>query len=155
MHAVRQRIEPGCAVSGPLRKAGCRVSLQDAPARRLVLDLDKPEAPTRSGGGRCDFLLVAENFKNSDWIAPIECKRGSLDASRVVRQLQDGAGIVEDVVPTDQDFEFRPIAAVGSVPKWERRQLREPGNRIECRGRRESVRLIKCGEKLATGLTKR
>lgn len=152
--AVRQRIEPECVVSGRLVKAGCRISLRDAPARRLVLDLDNPEAPTRPGGGRCDFLLVAENFENSNWIAPIECKRGSLDASTVVRQLRNGAAVAEEVVPAERDFEFRPIAAVGSVPKSERLRLRRPDNLIECRGKREGVRLIKCGDRLITGLTK-
>jgi hypothetical protein len=119
------------------------------------LDLDHPDAPARPGGGRCDFLLVAENHKNSNWVAPIECKKGALNASKVVRQLRDGAAVAEDVVPSERDFEFRPIAAVGSVPKSERLELRKPGNLIECRGKREGVRLIKCGDQLVTGLTKR
>lgn len=154
MHAVQQRIEPACVVQGRLVKAGCRIFLRDAPARRVVLDLDHPDAPARPGGGRCDFLLVAENYKDSNWVAPIECKKGALNASKVVRQLRDGAAAAEDVVPSERDFEFRPIAAVGSVPKSERLELRKPGNLIECRGKREGVRLIKCGDQLVTGLTK-
>lgn len=155
MRAVQQRIDPACVIHGRLVKAGCRISLRDAPARRLVLDFDKPEAPSRPGGGRCDFLLVAENYKNSNWVAPLECKKGALNASKVVRQLRDGAAIAEDVVPSERDFEFRPIAAVGSVPKLERSRLKKPGNLIECRGKREAVRLIKCGDRFVTRLTKR
>ena len=153
--AVAERIDPRCIVKGRLVKSGCRVSLGDAETRRLVLDFDQPTAPGDPAKGRCDFLLVASNFEDKDWIAPIECKKGALDASRVVRQLRAGAAVAGTIVPTECDFEFRPIAAIGSVPKAERLRLRRPQNVIECRGRRESVRLIKCGGRLVTALTKK
>ena len=134
-------------------KAGCRVLLSGAPERRLVLDFDFPEAPTAPGDSRCDYLFVADDFRNADWVAPVECKRGALRASQVVRQLRAGAAVAEDLVPTASDFEFRPIAATGSVPKAERIKLRKSRNFIRCHGKREAVRLIKCGDPLIKGLS--
>lgn len=130
------------------------MSLRGAPRRRLVVDFDHPEAPTRASDRRCDFLVVADDFRDSSWIAPIECKKGALDASQVIQQLRAGAAVAEDIVPRGSEFAFRPIAAAGSVPKAQRIQLRKPGNLIACRGKREAVRLIKCGDELVKGLTR-
>ena len=152
--AVGEAIDSGCVAQGRLVKAGCRVSLSGAPRRRLVVDLDHPEAPGRSGDRRCDFLVVADGFRDTDWVAPVECKKGALKASQVVVQLQAGAAVAEDLVPDGSDFALRPIAATGSVPKAERLQLRKSRNFIRCRGKREAVRLIKCGDRLINGLSK-
>ncbi len=151
--SVRQGLDSTCVAQGSLVKAGCRVSLGGAPDQRLVLDFDRPEAPTGPGGGRCDYLFVADDFRNTDWVAPIECKRGALKTSQVVKQLRAGAAVAEDLIPSGSDFRFRPIAATGSVPKAERQQLKKSRNFIRCHGKLEAVRLIKCGDKLIKGLS--
>lgn len=151
--AVRRRLDSRCVVQGSLVKDGCQVRLTDAPGQRLVLDLDRPGAPTGPGGGRCDYLFVADDFQDADWVAPVECKRGALKASQVVEQLRAGAAVAESLIPSGSDFELRPIAATRSVPKAQRRKLRESSSFIRCHGKREAVRLIKCGDRLIRGLS--
>lgn len=151
--AVRPGLDSRCVVKGSLVKDGCRVRLTDAPGQRLVLDLDRPGAPTGPGGGRCDYLFVADDFQDADWVVPIECKKGALQASQVVRQLRAGAAVAEGLIPSGSDFEFRPIAATGSVRKAQRRKLRESSSFIKCHGKLEPVRRIRCGDRLIDGLS--
>ena len=46
---------------GRLRKEGCKVSLNDAPEPRLIVDFDKPGSPLGQNQTRCDYLFVADS----------------------------------------------------------------------------------------------
>ena len=129
------------------------MSLKDAPRERLVVDFDKPGAPVRRDGRKCDYLFIADGEQGgAGWVAPLELKRGSLRASEVVAQLRAGAEIADRLVPRGLQPAFRPTVAFGSIRKLERNALREPRNRIVFRGQQELVRQIKCGDRLIKAL---
>ena len=152
VESVRRKVDPKCLVSR-MRKAGCAVSLKDAPKGRLIVDFDKPGAPTRGDGPGCDYLFVADGAPDEPgWIAPLELKRGGLRASDAVRQLRAGAEAAERLVPGGLQHSFRPAVACGSIHKLERAALRENRNRIAFRGRLEAIRLMTCGDKLMKAL---
>lgn len=110
----------------------------------VLIDMDHPESPATSGGKRCDFLFI-----NESWLAPLELKKGRVDASEIVQQLRAGAKAAEGLVPEGARVGFRPVAAYGgALRKQERDDLRKPGNKIEFREDREFVRLIRCGANL-------
>ncbi len=148
---VRGKVKKTCLVSGGLKKEGCSVSLKDAPRRRLIVDFDKPGSPLSKKKSRCDYLYVAEDAGNSGWVAPMELKKGRLDASKAVKQLKAGARVAEKLVPDSESVNFRPVAASGGN-KAERVELRAKKNRVGFHGTSEVIRLIKCGERLMDAL---
>lgn len=151
VESVQEKVESTCVVRGRLRKKGCTVSLKDAPKPRLIIDFDKPGSPLSKKITRCDYLLIAENAGNPGWVAPMELKKGRLDASTVAKQLNAGAQIAEKLVSDSISVNFRPVAAVGGS-KAERVELRAKKNRVGFHGTSEIIRLIKCGEPLIGAL---
>ncbi len=141
-------------MSGGLSKDGCTVPLTDAPKQRLIVDLDKPESPLNQNQTRCDYLFFANGNGADCWFAPLELKRGSLPASEVVRQLQAGATVAEQLVADNDPVRFRPIVASGSINKHQRNILRYKKSKIHFHNHIEAVRLIKCGTSLSKALTK-
>ena len=149
---VRRVIDADCLVKGGLNKDGCKVVMTDAPAPRLVVDFDRPGSPLSTDATRCDYLLVAEGEQARGWVAVLELKRGRLHADQVVRQLRAGAIAAEKLVPADEAFNFRPIAASGSTPKHERTKLRDKSKMVALHGIKEPVRLMSCGAPLVQAL---
>ncbi len=125
--------------------------MTDAPTPNLIVDFDRPGSPLGLGQTRCDYLFVAENDKG-DWIAPLELKRGCLQADEVVRQLQAGASAAEQLVSSNDSVRFRPVAASGSTPKAERDKLKNKRSKVRFHGQAEAIRLISCGASLVGAL---
>ena len=152
LESVRRMIDRESLVKGGLNKDGCKIVMTDAPAPRLVVDFDKPGSPLAADATRCDYLLVAEGEHARGWVAVLELKRGRLHADHVVRQLRAGASATEKLVPRGEAFRFRPMAASGSTPKYERTKLRDKSKMIALHGVKEPVRLMSCGARLVTAL---
>ena len=149
---VRAKLDPRCIVNGRLKKKGCEVSLKNAPRTRAIVDFDKPNSLSDPHSPRCDYLFFAEENGGVNYIAPLELKRGSLEADEVVRQLQAGASVAESLVPQEESITFRPVAASGRTPKAQRNKLKNRSNKIRFRGHTEAVRLISCGKLLIEAL---
>ena len=149
---VRGGLNGSCLIVGGLNKNGCKISMENAPRPRVVVDFDRPGSPLASHELRCDYLFIAEGGAGRGWVAPLELKKGRLHAGEAVRQLRAGARAAERLVPPGEEISLRPIAAVGAMPKAERRRLRNADNRVEFRGRMEEVRLMRCGEPLVRAL---
>ena len=152
LEGVSRVIDGDCLVKGGLNKDGCKVVMTDAPSPRLIVDFDKPGSPLAADATRCDYLLVAEGEHAHGWVVVLELKRGRLDVDQVVRQLRAGASAAEKLVPRGEAFRFRPVAAYGSMPKYERTKLRDKANRIRFHKYKERIRLMHCGAKLAKAL---
>ena len=147
VNRVRKALSPQC-IGHKLRKEGCTVSLAGAPAPRLIVDFDKPGSPLRSSSKRCDYLFIAKGEDNFGWVAPLELKKGRLDAAKVVRQLQEGAGAAERLTSPAEPIRLRPVAVTGgSTSKAEREKLKKE-KRIRLHRCVEAVRLLKCGDTL-------
>ncbi len=145
---VRKSTDRRCHADGKLRKEGCTVKLDNAPAPRLAIDLDKPGAPLGSHEKRCDYLLFATDGQSKDLIVALELKNGPLDAKKVINQLQAGACAAKALVPKGCAIRFWPVAVFRGSRKHERDKLRNPKNKIEFLGRRETVRSLTCGGSL-------
>ena len=150
---IETSLDPNCIMSGGLSKDGCTVPLTDAPEQRLIVDLDNPGSPLNQNQPRCDYLFVANGDGDVGWFAPLELKRGSLLASEVVRQLQAGATVAEQLVADNDPVRFRPVVASGSIHKYQRNILRNKKSKIRFHNHIEAVRLIKCGTPLLNALT--
>lgn len=145
---VSARVSPDC-LTQRCRRPGCSVSLKGAPSPRLIIDFDKPGSPLGQSDTRCDFLFIAEDNDESGWVAPLELKSGSVDASQAIKQLRAGARVAEEIVPQNAKVNFRPVLACKGIPKAERTALK---SKVRFRRQTEALRLIKCGALLKQAL---
>ena len=146
VNRARNAISLRC-IGHKLRKRGCTVSLAGAPAPRLIVDFDKPGSPLRSSSTRCDYLFIAIGDDNFGWVAPLELKKGRLDAAKVVGQLQKGAFAAERLISSAEPIRLRPVAVTGGpTSKAERDKLKK--KRVRLHGCVEAVRRLKCGDTL-------
>ena len=88
----------GERVATSYTRNGCRVSLANLPRERVVLDVDLAFPTDRAVKAQCDFILF---YTRQDTLVavPMELKQGDVDASEVVKQLQEGAHVVNRLVP--------------------------------------------------------
>ena len=149
---VRANVDVQCVVA-EMDKEGCRVSLDGAPAPRLIVDLDERGSPLGHPNRRCDYLFFGDdNDGGADWVAPLELKRGRFRAGQCLRQLKAGAQAADELVPENAKVRFRPIAVYGGVlHSAQLLRLRRYGG-IIFRDIHEPVRLLKCCEALTDQL---
>ena len=150
VRTVREQVSEECLVR-KCRKERCSVSLEEAPAARLIIDCDHRGAPLDRNRKHCDYLVFADATDGADWIIPMELKSGQVNAGTVVRQLQAGARTTESLVPQNKEVRIRPTAVHKGIHSQQRRQLkRRP---VHFRGRSVIVRLLPCGARLVQVLT--
>jgi hypothetical protein len=66
--------------------------MANIPSERVVLDVDLVFPTGRADTNQCDFVLFyIDTAQNSFVGVPMELKRGDVDASEAVAQLQEGA----------------------------------------------------------------
>ena len=147
LDSVRGEFDAGCMVSGRLNKRGCSASLEGAPQRRIVIDLDKPSSPLSGNKARCDYLVFAEEHGDKDWFTPLELKKGGLRPSRVAAQLQAGTNAAVEAVGS-LPVRFFPVAAVGNSHRANRTELKKKKNKVRFRNQWWTVQVMHCGEKL-------
>ena len=127
-------------------RKGCRVSmanLKSKPRNRVVLDVDLASPTGQANTNQCDLILFhIDDEQNCLYGVPIELK-GDPDASKIVRQLQNGAGIVDNCTPNH--IEINLILVVfykGSMHKIQRNHLRT--SRITFRGDEFPINTTRC-----------
>ena len=137
-------------------KEGCRVSMANIPSERVVLDVDLVFPTGRAGTNQCDFVLFyIDTAQNSLVGVPMELKRGDVDASEAVAQLQEGARIVDGCTPNDVEMNLVLILVHGgSMHRSQRNKLRTA--RITFRGEEFPINTTRCGHQgnLAQALAK-
>ncbi len=159
-----QSVRAGIAAEYPIvqkiGEKGCKVSLEDAPQPRLIIDFRNIKPQDRT---HCDYLFVADAPKSSGWVVLLELKGQGADIAHVVKQLQMGAYTAEQLVSSALDIHFRPILVSKSMGKAERKALKRAkakqtkerirANReIRFHRHSEPVRRIRCGEPLTKAL---
>ena len=127
-------------------KKNCSVSMQKAPTRRVVVDLDCDDLQIPGNQKRCDYLFVGEE-NNTTWVVPIELKSGGLKAQDVVDQIQAGAGLADAWLPQEGSFQFVPVLAHGKgIHSKDLQILRD--RKIKLRGQKKQTVLVRCGRAL-------
>ena len=149
---IRENLPDECFATGRLRKEGCSVSLKDAPAPFVMIDMDKPQAPVGQNETKCDYIFIGGS--GNVLLVPLELKRGKLDASDIVRQLQAGANIAAArIIPKREQVRFLPVAVCGGkFHRIERRRLSQ--RKIRFKSQSSNVQLLRCGQRLIDALPK-
>lgn len=111
------------------------------PSRRVVVDADRVFSEREP---HCDFLLffVAAGGKTLV-AAPIELKSGGVDASKVAKQLQRGAGFVDGVAPAGPETVCRPILFHGKRIHPQQRKVLNRA-KVRFRGRSLTIKTARC-----------
>ena len=137
-------------------KEGCRVSMANIPSERVVLDVDRAFPTGRVDTNQCNFVLFYVDTDQSSLIGvPMELKRGDVDASEAVAQLQEGAHIVDNCTPNDVEMNLVLVLVHGgSMHKNQRSRLRT--SRIRFRGEEFPINTTRCSHEgnLAQALAK-
>ena len=131
--------------TSPYTKEGCRVSMANIPSERVVLDVDLVFPIGRADTNQCDFVLFYIDTAQDSLIGvPMELKRGDVNASEAVAQLQEGARIVDGCTPNDVEMNLVLILVHGgSMHRSQRNKLRTA--RITFRGEPFPINTARCG----------
>ena len=132
--------------TSPYTKEGCRVSmanLQSKPANRVVLDVDRAFPTDRAKTNQCDLILFhIDDVQNGLVVVPMELK-GDTDSSKIVRQLQEGARIVDNCTPNHIKINLVPVLVHGpGMHKYQRNQLKR--SRVKFRGEEFPINTTTC-----------
>ena len=151
VESVRSRIPKNC-ISTRCQANGCSADVGAAPTPFLIVDMDCRTLSLNQRSSRCDFIFVTDR---GDVVAALELKRGKVEASQVVRQLQAGADFADSLIPRRSSVRFVPIAVYGG--KAHRGELTKLGQRraqIRFRSSHVRVELLKCGQPLVNAIGK-
>ena len=100
-----------------MNKQGCSVDTNVIRARTISFDRHGSPRSSRAkrAAGKCDYLFLAADSGRSGimWVVPLELKSTGLRPATVVRQLQGGARVAEDIVAGVSPVEFMPVAVHG------------------------------------------
>ena len=127
-------------------KQGCGLALEGTPKPFHLIDMDHPESPAK--GARCDYLLVGADGSGAFdlYVAPLELKNSSFQASGVSKQLTGGANTADRIVPKVR-CRFVPVVAHAGT---HRRQINALAKHpVRFRGKAYVIRLVNCGGGLA------
>lgn len=144
LEEIRQWVGDRKATSPYTKKEGCRVSMANIPSERVVLDVDLAFPADKANTNQCDFILFYIDTIQSSLIGvPMELKRGDVDASEAVAQLQEGARIVDNCTPNDVDVNLVLVLVHGgSMHRNQRNKLRI--SRIRFRGEEFPINTTRC-----------
>ena len=122
---------------------GCRVSLANLPRERVVLDVDLAFPTDRAVKAQCDFILF---YTSQDTLVavPMELKQGDVDASEVVKQLQEGAHIVNRLVPRNVETNCIPVLIHGSKRVQSRQNEKLKRSSVNFRGVKLPIQTTRC-----------
>ena len=136
----------GNEATSPYTKEGCRVSmanLRSKPANRVVLDVDLAFPKDQADTSQCDLILFhIDDAQNGLVVVPMELK-GDTDSSKIVRQLQEGARIVDNCTPNHIKINLVPVLVHGpGMHKYQRNQLKR--SRVKFRGEEFPINTTTC-----------
>lgn len=155
LNDIRQKIGEHATTS--YTRNGCRVSMDKIPRERVVLDVDMASPVGKAVKAQCDLVLFfIDTPQNSLIGVPMELKSGNVDASEAIKQLQEGARIVEHLVPKTIKTICIPIIVHGGQIHRQQRRKRIKPAKINFRGGKFSIHTTRCGYEgnLAAALSK-
>ena len=143
LEGIRQWVGNKKATS-PYTKEGCRVSMANIPSARVVLDVDLVVPTGRSSTNQCDFVLFYIDVAQNSLIGvPLELK-GSPDASKITKQLQEGAHIIDRLVPSTVKTDCVPVTFHRrKIHKAQLKKLKT--SRVTFRGEEFPINTTRCG----------
>lgn len=147
--AVARRVPDDCHAAD-CDKDECRVDLTDAPAGRIIVDMDCDSLGIPIGQKRCDYLFVGEEAETT-YVVVIEFKSGGFRVRATVAQLEAEAEMADDWLPQGIEFRFVPVLVHGKfIGKNIRRELLL--GTIRLREQKKKVALVRSGNPLTEAL---
>ena len=144
------RIIPDSCRTTHCNKDKCRVDLTGAPQVRVIVDMDCDALSIPNNWKRCDYLFVGKD-RDAIWVTPIELKSGRLSVSAVLEQLAGGTRMADMWLPQGVALQFAPVLAHGkTIHRNDLKTLR--AKKLQLRGQRKGIAVIKCGDQLSKGL---
>ena len=130
-----------------IRRPGCRVVLDGAPASCLIVDFDEPGSPLGDADASCDYLFVAEDDAAGGWVAPLELTTGPVDASKFVQAASSGRLCCGAAGAKERGGEIPSYRRLWRRFTYSREagKLQRNDSQVSFHGMREPVRLMKCG----------
>ena len=152
--AVRSKTDPQCHETR-CRDGRCGLSMENAPAPRVLVYLENSAAPVDPTRPHCDYLFIGgSDSGNGPWVAPIELTASAARVSKFLPQLRAGAEIADRLIPSGAKVMFRPIAAYGGeLRRIERDNFLKSANHVRFRGKTTPVKLVRCGSPLNKALS--
>ena len=119
---------------------------------RVIVDMDCKTLDLRNFRSRCDCIFVGYH-EEADWVAPVELKRGGVEASQVSKQVQAGATFAEEkILYSGVKVRFRPIVAYGRVHRNQTLELKKKRHWVKFQNKSYEIMLIRKGKPLADAL---
>ena len=150
INQIESKLPSGCLTS-KLRKSGCTVKLNGAPASSIKIDMDKCEPLVKKTETRCDYIFIGGG--KDVFFVPLEVKP-TPNAKKILNQLQAGADIADlRIIPKNKrvQVQFQPVVAHrNKFGKQENLILRQ--SKIHFRGEWISVERLKCGAPLTNAV---
>ena len=122
----------------------CRVNLEDVPACKVIVDMDKTAAARHAKSKRCDFVLFLYQEHGKLIVVPIELKSGHVDGSEVVEQLRNGTKFADCTSPAKPKPHCQPILFHGKrIHPRQRKVLNR--SKVAFRGTGLTIKTARCG----------
>ena len=135
-------------LSNTCRKDGCRVSMEDVPTPRIVVDADRAFPAHNVEGKRCDYVLFfIGTAADTLVIVPMELKGGTVDASVTSEQLQGGAKFADRMTRGHSGVKptCHPILFHGNrIHKMERKALNR--TKVTFRNQQLTIKTARCNQ---------
>lgn len=133
-----------CCATRHVRESGCSVVLPAPPAAWAAISGTKYQMQHDYNDKLCD-LLFAWNRAADLAASVLEMKSGKFDVDDVVKQLQNGADIIDDLLK-GLACNFLPILIHGPIRTIDVRKFDK--QRVKFRNNRVRIELRRCGSKL-------
>lgn len=148
---ISKKIPPKCQANSCSKK-GCSLTLDGIGRTRVIVDMDCKQLDLRKYRSRCDCVFVGYHGE-ADWVAPVELKRGAVEASEVGRQVQAGATFAErNLLCSGEKVRFRPVVAFGRVHRSQTLELKKERYKVKFQNESYEIMLIRKGKPLADAL---
>lgn len=143
--SIRATVTSAASVS-EMDRDGCSVAIENAPAPRIVIDLDDDTLAIPRNRPHCDFLFFAE-VGSEGWVVPVELKSGGFRNQHTVSQLQGGACFADELAPRGREYRLAAVIAHG-YPIHRSKRLDLQRRAVRLRSEFCSPLLLPCGESL-------
>jgi hypothetical protein len=134
-----------CAITS-YDEGKCKVIFPNRRSEWICLSGTKYQATHKHEGKLCDLLFAWEKSTSRCTCAALELKGGGISVSGAVKQLQEGAGMIDKLL-SDTELVFVPVLVHRGLTAIQINQLRR--QKIRFRGKTFEIELMRCGQKLA------
>lgn len=143
LDGIRVQVGPR-NLSNSCGRDGCRVSMEDVPLNRVVVDAERAFPAHGIEGRRCDYVLFfVGGSKDTLFGVPMELKSGTVDASEVSEQLQRGAEFVHRFSTRVRKSICYPVLFHGRGIHPKQRKILNRA-KVRFRGRKLTITTARC-----------